>query len=308
MSTIYVDRHVSDDSRRHGLFGGDLYTYAGTAASARLSALARELSEQAFAPHEPEFAQDQLSVEDYVAILADLKPTFIHHPRAKTLIAEMFSELGCDVDKTYFDVPRLRTMAYGDYLRAGLALQFHEHRDTWFSAPQQQINWWLPVYEIEPANSMAFHPRYFDTAVLNTSADYDYDEWNRTGRKQASKIVKTETRRQPQPMESLDRSSEVRVVTPVAGVLMFSGAQLHATVPNTTNRTRFSIDFRTVNVDDLRAGAGAPNVDASCTGTTLRDFVRASDLEPLPEDLIAAYDRPRALPEPVMVPADALSS
>ena len=59
------------------------------------------------------------------------------------------------------------------------------------------------------------------------------------------------------------------------------------------DRTRFSIDFRTVNLDDLVEGVGAPNIDSECTGTTLRDFLRASDLEPLPEEVIAAYDRPR---------------
>ena len=35
-------------------------------------------------------------------------------------------------------------------------------------------------------------------------------------------------------------------------------------------------------------------MDSACTGTTLRDFVRASDLAPLPEDLIEAYDRKAA--------------
>jgi hypothetical protein len=296
MPTIYVDRHISDDSRRQGLYSGDLYANSQNAGSAGLCGLARELSEQAFAPHNPEIAQESMPVEEYVDVLAKLKPAFIHHPRAKAFIREMLSELGCDPEKTYFDVPRLRTMAHGEYLKAGLALQFHAHRDTWFSAPQQQINWWLPVYEIEGENSMAFHPRYFDTPVRNSSVDYDYQEWNRTGRQQASKIVKTETRKQPRPEEPLDLSSEIRLVTPVSGVLIFSAAQLHATVPNTTSRTRFSIDFRTVNVDDLIAGAGAPNVDSRCTGTTLRDFMRASDLEPLPEDLIRATERPRERP------------
>jgi hypothetical protein len=37
----------------------------------------------------------------------------------------------------------------------------------------------------------------------------------------------------------------------------------------------------------------APNVDSECAGTTLRDFLRASDLEPLPENIIAKYDKPR---------------
>ena len=66
-------------------------------------------------------------------------------------------------------MPRLRTMAHGEYLNAGLAYQFHPHRDTWFSAPQQQLNWWLPVYEIESENSMAFHPQYFDRPIRNSS-------------------------------------------------------------------------------------------------------------------------------------------
>lgn len=296
MPTIYADRTVSDDSRRRSLYAGDIYTHSSNPGAERLCGLARQLSERAFAPHDPEVAQESMSVEEYVAVLADLKPTFIHHPEAKAHIRDMLDGLGCDLEKTYFDVPRLRTMAHGEYLKAGLALQFHAHRDTWFSAPQQQINWWLPVYEIEAENSMAFHPRYFDAEVANSSSGYDYEEWNRTGRRQASQNVKTETREQPRPLTEFDLSSEVRIVTPVSGVLMFSAAQLHATVPNTTSRTRFSIDFRTVNIDDLIEGIGAPNVDASCSGTTLGDFMRVSDLQPLPEALVKAYDRPREQP------------
>ena len=254
----------------------------------------RELSEAAFGSHDPTVAQDSMPAERYVEILAELKPTFIHHPRAKELIAGLLSELGCDLEKTYFDVPRLRTMAHGEYLNAGLALQFHPHRDTWFSAPQQQLNWWLPVYEIESENSMAFHPQYFDRPVRNSSSDYDYEEWNRTGRQQAAKQVKKETRKQPRAEEPLELDPDVRVVTPPGGTLVFSAAQLHSTVPNTTNRTRFSIDFRTVNLDDLIEGIGAPNIDSECTGTTLGDYLRASDLEPLPEDLIAMYSKPSA--------------
>jgi hypothetical protein len=65
---------------------------------------------------------------------------------------------------------------------------------------------------------------------------------------------------------------------------------LHGSLANTSGRTRFSIDFRVVNVDDLVAGLGAPNVDAKCTGTALRDFMRATDHARLPEDLVRRYD------------------
>jgi hypothetical protein len=45
-----------------------------------------------------------------------------------------------------------------------------------------------------------------------------------------------------------------------------------------------------VNIDDVRARRGAENVDADCTGTTLRDFMRCSDLDAMPEELALAYD------------------
>jgi len=289
MGAVYVDAAIGDDLRRERLFAGELYAYSANAGSAGLCQVARDMSEEAFAPHDPPVAQDSMTAEDYAKILADLKPRFIHDPRCKTFIADMLGELGCDLERTYFDVPRLRTMAHGEFMKVGLALQFHPHRDTWFSAPFAQLNWWLPVYEIESNNSMAFHPRYFDTPVENSSSIYDYEEWTKTGRQQAAQQVKEETRKQPEALEELELEPQVRVVTPVGGALIFSAAQLHSTVPNTTDRTRFSIDFRTVNLDDLLDDRAAPNIDAACTGTTLGDFARASDLEPLPEDVIERY-------------------
>jgi hypothetical protein len=295
MPTIYVDPALNEEQRRRRLYGGDLMTFSPLESATRLTGLARELSEAAFAPYDPQVAQESMSPERYVEILADLKPSFIHDPRAKELIAGLLSEVGCDIEKTYFDVPRLRTMAHGEYLKAGLAYQFHAHRDTWFSAPHQQLNWWLPVYAIEPENSMAFHTQYFGRPIRNSSAGYDYGEWTKTGRQEAAKQVTKETRKQPQAEEPLELDPDVRVVTPPGGTLIFSAAHLHSTVPNTTDRTRFSIDFRTVNLDDLVDGVAAPNIDSECTGTTLRDFLRASDLEPLPEDIVAAYDKGRGI-------------
>ena len=289
MSTVYIDSAHKDEDRRHRLYGGDVFGFSSRESATKLVKFARELSEAAFAPHDPRVAQESMPAERYVEILAELKPTFIHGPRAKELIARLLSELGFDIQRTYFDVPRLRTMAHGEYLKAGLAYQYHPHRDTWYSAPPQQLNWWLPVYEIQSENSMALHPRYFSTPVRNSSAGYDYEEWKKNGRWQAAKQVKRETRRQPQPEEPLDLEPDLRVVIPPGGALIFSAAQLHSTVPNTTSRTRFSIDFRTVNLDDLVEGVAAPNVDSECTGTTLGDFLRASDLEPIPEDVVAMY-------------------
>ncbi len=68
------------------------------------------------------------------------------------------------------------------------------------------------------------------------------------------------------------------VVLPAPGaVLLFSGAQLHTSIPNTSGRARYSVDFRTVDARDLLAGRGAPLVDVQCTGTAIRDFHNVAD-------------------------------
>jgi hypothetical protein len=65
---------------------------------------------------------------------------------------------------------------------------------------------------------------------------------------------------------------------------------MHSTVPNTSGRCRYSIDFRTVNLDDAVNRRGAPNVDSACTGTTMRDYLNGLDLSRIPESVIAMYD------------------
>jgi len=289
MTVIFLDSSMSDDERRQKLFGGNLFLYSPTPHSLELMAFARQLAEEAFAPHFPPDAQHHLARQEYVDVLAELKPTFINHPRSKELVAGILADLRVGLDQSYLDVPRLRTMT-SEFLNAGLTLQFDPHRDTWFSAPFSQINYWIPVYEVAENNAMAFHPRYFAGAVKNSSRDYNYGEWVAHGRAAAAAQVDMETRKQPEAEEQIEREPDLRVITPPGGILMFSGAQLHTTVPNTSGKTRFSIDFRTVNRHDVETHAGAPNVDSECTGTNLGDFLRATDLELLPDELIGEYD------------------
>jgi hypothetical protein len=254
--------------------------------------LGRRMAEEAFAPLHPETAQDEMAVEDYAKLLVDLKPRFIHDPESKRLIQEMLTDLGCDPEKVYFDVPRMRSSTSHGYLTSGIAYAFHPHRDTWYSAPQCQFNWWLPIYPISADNGLAFHPRYWYTPIKNSSRVYNYAVWNATSRKEAAKHVKTDTRVQPKPEEEIELDPQIRPICEPGGLIIFSAAQMHSSVPNTSGKTRFSIDFRTVHVGDVAERRGAPNIDSECTGTTMGDYLRISDLANVPDDLIAAYDTP----------------
>src|SRR5262245_19458032 len=86
MSTLLVDANVEDEQRRGQLYDGHLFLYSPTARSLAFVELAREIIGEAFGRLDPETAQFILPVEEYAALLADLKPKFIHHPQSKECI------------------------------------------------------------------------------------------------------------------------------------------------------------------------------------------------------------------------------
>lgn len=289
MASIYLDSGMDEDARRARLHAGDLFVFSPSATTAALIALARRMLGEALAPHDPRTVHRHLTAEQVAGILGRLKPAFIHHPECKRLITALMAERGIDLDKLYFDVPRLRSAYPADFLSSGIAYAFHPHRDTWYSAPMCQLNWWLPIYQLDPGHAMAFYPRYFAEPVANSSDIYNYYEWNAKHRASAAQHVGSDTREQPKPQQPLEPVT-ITLVPPPGGIILFSGAQLHATVPNGTGSARYSIDFRTVHLDDVTGRHGAVNLDSRCTGTTMRDYLRASDLTHLPDELVALYD------------------
>ncbi|HZA77065.1 MAG TPA: hypothetical protein VE623_11835 [Acidimicrobiales bacterium] len=290
MTSVHHDAAVDDDDRRAALYRGDIFLTTPDDATRAFCTFARQLVEEAFAGLDPETAQEHMPVGRYVDILSTLKPRFIHHPRSKELLRTILERRGCDLGQTYFDVPRLRTSTSGGYLTSGIAYAWHPHRDTWYSAPLGQLNFWMAVYPIEAGNAMAFHQDYFATAIPNTSSTYNYYEWNSKHRAAASSNVGSDARPLPGPTVDVDLRNPLVFVTPVGGLIEFSGQHLHSSVPNQSGRTRFSIDFRTVHIGDIKAGRTAPNVDASCSGSSIRDFIRASDFSPMPERIVELFN------------------
>ena len=79
-------------------------------------------------------------------------------------------------------------------------------------------------------------------------------------------------------------------VTPVGGLIEFSGQHLHSKRAQQHRPDEVLIDFRTVHIDDLEARRSAPNIDVSCTGSSIRDFIRASDFAPVPDEIVHLFD------------------
>lgn len=286
--TIFHDSDHDEERRRRNIYRGDIYVFSPRPSSVALCEFARQIVEEAFAPHDPRLAQEKLEVEEFAAILAEMKPHFMHHARVKELIPAILGDFEADLERTYFDVPRMRTVPYGDYLSSGIAYAVPPHRDTWYAGSQAQLNWWLPLYEFGPEDSMVLYPRYMAEPMRNASNRYDHTKWVRKSRVEAAQHIAADTREHPLILDPIDPASELRLICPPGGLLLFSAAQLHSTGVNTSDRTRLSIDFRTFDAVDLQAGLGALNVDCEATGSTLGEYVNAANLSPPPDEVVTS--------------------
>lgn len=290
MTTLYTNPQTNDEFIRERMYDGDIFVLPPNDATHAFGDHARHMIAEAFGNIDPLTAQFEMSVEDYVKIVAPLKPRFIHHPETRKLIQKVVESFGAELDKTYLDVPRLRMVTSDAYLTTGVGFAHHAHRDTWYAAPMQQLNWWMPLYPITRENTLAFHPHYWNTPIKNGSPNFDYYEWNAL-RANVAKFTGNDTRFQPKAEEELPMlEPELRTVCEPDGIVLFSGAHLHSTVPNTSGYTRYSIDFRTVNIDDVINQRSAPNLDSHPKGIALRDFVHGRTFEDISESIVEIYE------------------
>jgi hypothetical protein len=290
MTAVWFNRAVRDDEeRRARVYAGEIFVYDRLRSVAEFASFTREMVEAALAPHDPRHVHEALTPAELAPLLGRLKPTFTHHTEARRLVTRILEELGTDLDDCHLDVPKLRTAYPAGHLTKGIAYAFPGHRDTWYGGPQAQSNWWLPIYPLMPDNAMAFYPRYFSKPAANDSERFNYYRRN-VERIDAAKFVNEDPRVQPSAIDMGPDEPEFRLLPEVGGLIVFSGVQLHATVSAPTSLSRYSVDFRTVSRRDVERGQGAPNVDARCTGTALRDFRRSSDATPMPEELVRRLD------------------
>jgi Phytanoyl-CoA dioxygenase (PhyH) len=282
--SIIIDPAVSGDELREQLFAGNLIILTRLRALEDFVEYTRGELTELFSPYDPEFAHEHIDPREMAKILAAWKPRFIHGERSKKLVRAVIEEAGFPPEDTHYDLPKPRTSFPVGHLTTGVAFAFPWHRDAWYSAPAQQINWWLPVFPVREDNAMSFDLASFDQAVPNTSNTFDYYQ-NNAGRQTTATGVTREVQARPGAVDH--KPAQELVILPAPGeVLLFSGAQLHASTPNTSGRARYSVDFRTVYVPDLMAGRGAPLVDADCTGTAIRDFVNVADESRFDEEVV----------------------
>jgi len=281
---ITIDPDGTPAELRQRIYDGNLVVLTRLQSLQEFVDYTREELTDLFKPHDPEHVHEFIDPPAMAKLLGAWKPRFIHADKSKKLVRAIIEEAGFPAEQTHYDLPKPRTSFPAGHLTTGVAFAFPWHRDTWYSAPAQQVNWWLPVFPVREDNAMSFDLAKFARPVPNSSDAFDYYENNAKRSTTATQVTKE---RQARPGALDHHPDQELIVLPAPGeVLLFSGTQLHASIPNTSGRARFSVDFRTVHVADLLAGHGAPLVDVHCTGTAIRDFINVADESSFDEQLV----------------------
>ncbi len=266
-----------DDERRGALvFDGHLLVFTSVPALVELAALGQELIPDP--PRESDINR--------------LKERFRGDQRVTGLVRVALEQVGVEHARTYWDPPRLRIVPPATEREVG-TIGFH--RDTWGSNLLAQTNWWLPLRPLTAERTIAFYPEYWAKPIANTSAEWDLAairERRRAGMPVADLPMV------PIPTTPPRTDSELRVVLEPGDLLCFSGAHLHASVPNTSTGTRVSAELRTINSDDLAHGRGAPDLDGDAPETQFGWFRSIIDGTPL-----SPHDRSGLPPTPDGDPA-----
>jgi hypothetical protein len=258
VTTFHVlSEALQDDRRSELLFRGDVLVFKDLSALADLCSLADSLL-----PTKP---------GELAAGVEEVQRRFRAEPRTEQCLRTALEQVGLGTAANFWDRFHLRVQLPSGPGQPGPGT-LGAHRDTWASNVYQQVNWWTPLRPVTAERTIALYPAYWEAPLANTSASWDLDEI-RTRRKAGDPDVPIV----PEPSEPVDITSEVRIVIEPGDLLCFSGAHLHASVPNSTTEPRLSVEVRTVNVDDVERGRRAPNVDGSAPRVPIGWFRRMSD-------------------------------
>jgi len=259
---------LSDSERNHILFQGDLVVFRQIPAMLELCCRMDEIIRHHLKHPVPPKASHQMNEVQFQRQIERLQAAFKSTSEFRRLCTQGIQQTGMKIDRSFADALFLRTVppqefsnkvsnrAINNRYRGTIA----HHRDTWGSNIQSQINWWSPIYRLTEERGIGFYPHYWDKAVANTTASWSFQAFQNS-RNKTPPGQSVSYPYAPQVNETIDEAQQVRVTIEPGDMLCFSSAHLHASVANTSQLTRFSIEMRTVNIDDLLTGHQPPNID-----------------------------------------------
>ncbi len=257
---------------RRAIYGGTVFCLPARTASTRLvSAVIQLLTEELGSQTPLRQVQTVMAGDELYQRVGKVRKKLYDEQENRQLVFDLIADIGFVLSDNVIDPARLRAVAHLGHENPKAKPAYTAHRDTWYANPQTQVNWWIPLFDVTRGDSFAFFPSYFQRAVDNDSQEFDYDDWVEKVGWQNTRGV---TAVYPQAREGSFQASDASPFACRAGdIILFSASHLHQTVKNETGLMRFSVDFRSVHLQDTREGFGAPNVDNSSRGSAQNQYV-----------------------------------
>lgn len=263
---------TSNVALREAIYAGKIIRIPACARSRHLVAQVWALLEQEFGASTPRRElQFKLDGAEFYERVGKVRKRLASEEAYQKLLFELLAAKGFAKGKHAVDPARLRAVTHLGHENPKAAPAYTAHRDSWYGNPQAQVNWWIPLHDVTESDSFKFFSDWFDKPVDNNSGDFDYDEWmksvgwqNTSGKAAVYPSVRE---------DNFNFDEGVAFRANAGDMILFSAAHLHQTVRNESGLTRFSIDFRTVHLEDHNAGKGALNVDNKSRGCSLKDYL-----------------------------------
>lgn len=212
------------------------------------------------------------------AALADLtvglKEKVLKDSSVQALMEDLVRSSGNEIfsgETLFADPVRLRVIPGGREAEFYKASAFGAHRDSWYANSRAQINWWIPLHDVDESQSVLFYPDFFERPIANDSEQFDYATWrNEVG------FGKSQLGRggfYPRVQEPIEPDEPRFAICAEKGsIVLFSAAHLHQTVINKEESVRISVDFRTVDPLHERECIGAPDLDNRSRGSATSEY------------------------------------
>lgn len=138
----------------------------------------------------------------------------------------------------------------------------HPHRDTWGSRVMCQENWWAPVSPVSRLNTLGLYLQHWQQPVENESDTWSFEDY-RAHRRAAGEGRAVAYPSAPRAKRPPPAQEATPLELPVGHLALFSGAQLHVSLPNHSGLTRFSVETRSVRLEHGQLAPGPRNVDTA---------------------------------------------
>jgi hypothetical protein len=277
------------------IYAGEIMRVTDLPSMVALVELTRGFLEEALHPWSPQEIHRHLSHSEQTVRFAQCQSAFASAAEIRKGWQAVLENLGIAPDALACDRLHLRFQPHREPQqsspRARTTATIAFHRDTWGSNLYAQTNWWAPIYPITTERTFALYPGLWQRPLLNSSADFDMHAILQRSHRDGRNAVDADEAI-PHLLEAIDPEQGVAVDIAPGSLIAFSGAHAHAGVGNSTGLTRISFETRSILIDDLMAGLGAPNVDGHAPWMTPGLFRRMSDGKRLNEVLGCGFIEP----------------